>query len=122
MSYNLNIVRIKAVYRALQELGDRVVFVGGATVSLYADRETEEARPTDDVDILVELTTYRDYTAIEKKLRAKGFTNDTESNVVCRFKIHGIIEDVMPTDENILGFSNRFKLHGNTIFCPYYVD
>ncbi|QEC42618.1 hypothetical protein [Pseudobacter ginsenosidimutans] len=50
-----NLVRIKAVYNALEELGNEVVFVGGATVALYADRPAIEIRPTDDVDILVEL-------------------------------------------------------------------
>ena len=47
--------RIKVVYDALEELANEVVFVGGATVALYADRPSGEARPTDDVDILVEL-------------------------------------------------------------------
>ncbi len=45
-------------YDALEELADEVVFVGGATVALYADRPSGEARPTDDVDILVELMHY----------------------------------------------------------------
>lgn len=97
---------------ALQELGDSVVFVGGATVSLYADREAEEVRPTDDVDILIELVSYKDYAAIEEKLRKKGFVNDMESNVICRFKIQGIIVDVMPTSEVPLGFSNRWYIPG----------
>ena len=35
MNDNDNILRIKAVYNALEELGKSVVFVGGATVSLY---------------------------------------------------------------------------------------
>lgn len=35
MNDDNNVARIKAVYHALQELGDQVVFVGGATVSLY---------------------------------------------------------------------------------------
>ena len=112
MSDHLNIVRIKAVYAALEELGDQVVFVGGATVSLYADRETEEARPTDDVDILVELTSYHEYASIEEKLRQKGFVNDIESKIVCRYKVQGIVVDVMPTDEKILGFSNRWYSKG----------
>lgn len=99
----------KAVYGQSQELADQVVIVGGATVSLYADRQTEEARPTDDVDILVELTTYKykDYGAMDEKLKEKGFVNDVESGMVCRYKIRGIVVDVMPTDEGILGFSNR---------------
>lgn len=51
MSYQNNIVRIKAVYRALEELGPQVIFVGGSTVSLYSTRPRTETRPTDDVDI-----------------------------------------------------------------------
>lgn len=35
MSHQTNISRIKAVYNALEDLRDQVVFVGGATVSLF---------------------------------------------------------------------------------------
>jgi len=59
-----SIGRIKVVYDALEELANEVVFVGGATVALYAERPSGEARPTDDVDILVELIHYKDYAAI----------------------------------------------------------
>lgn len=38
------------VYDALEELGDQVIFVGGATVSLYGDKVSAEIRPTYDVD------------------------------------------------------------------------
>jgi hypothetical protein len=42
MSHRENITRIRAVYIALEELAPEVVFVGGATVSLYSTRpETE---------------------------------------------------------------------------------
>ncbi|WP_127130308.1 hypothetical protein [Pseudoflavitalea rhizosphaerae] len=107
-----NIVRIKAVYNALEELGSEVVFVGGATVALYADRPAIEVRPTDDVDILVELLNYSDYSDIENKLRAKGFENDIDSGVICRYRVNGVIVDVMPTEKNILGFSNKWYPDG----------
>ncbi len=122
MSKHINWVRIKAVYHALEELGNKVVFVGGATVSLYTDREAEEVRPTDDVDILIELLNYRDYTGLEEKLRNKGFINDQESNVICRYKIHGIIVDVMPTSEKILGFTNRWYDDGFKNSVEYAFD
>jgi hypothetical protein len=51
MSHNNNLLRIKAVHNALGDLQNNVVFVGGATVSMYRDRMTEEVRSTDDVDI-----------------------------------------------------------------------
>lgn len=104
--------RIRAVYTALEEIGKEVVFVGGATVSLYANRPATETRPTEDVDILVELTGYAGYAEIEDKLRRKGFANDIESGVICRYRVQGIIVDVMPTDESILGFSNRWYQDG----------
>lgn len=107
-----SITRIKVVYDALEELANEVVFVGGATVALYADRPSGEARPTDDVDILVELLHYRDYAALEERLRSKGFTNDTESGVICRYRVKGIIVDVMPTGENTLGFTNSWYEQG----------
>lgn len=56
MSHHINITRIKAVNNALEKLRDKVVFVGGATVSLYADSAAEEIRPTEDIDIVVGTT------------------------------------------------------------------
>lgn len=41
MSHRENITRIRAVYLALEELASEVVFVGGATVSLYSTRPLE---------------------------------------------------------------------------------
>ena len=71
MSHNINITRIKAVSNALEKLQTPVVFVGGATVSLYADIAFREAvRPTDDVDVLIEIVAYKNYAAIEERLRA----------------------------------------------------
>jgi predicted nucleotidyltransferase len=108
MSHRENITRIKAVYNALEELADDVVFVGGATVSLYTDRPAAEVRPTDDIDILVELANYSGYAAIEQKLREKGFVNDVESGVICRYTIKGITVDIMPTSDEILGFASQW--------------
>ncbi len=112
MSYQENITRIRAVYNALGDLADEVVFVGGATVSLYADRQTSEVRPTDDVDILVELYTRTEYAGVEAALRDRGFQHDQESGIMCRFTIGGITVDVMPIEESILGFSNQWYEEG----------
>lgn len=112
MSHQTNITRIKAVYNALSVLQDAVVFVGGATVSLYAERRTEEVRPTDDVDVLIELWSYRDYSEVEQQLCKMGFVNDAESKVICRYKIQGITVDIMATGENVLGFSNGWYPDG----------
>jgi len=73
MSHHANVTRIKAVSNALGPLKNDVVFVGGATVSLYADRRAIEIRPTDDVDIVVEIATRVEYAELEEQLRKMGF-------------------------------------------------
>jgi hypothetical protein len=112
MNHSKNLVRIKAVYNALGPLKDQVVFVGGATVAFYVDRMAEEVRPTDDVDVVVEIWTYREYAALEEQLRRMGFANDTASGVICRYRIQGIIVDIIPTGENVLGFKNKWYPDG----------
>jgi len=114
--------RIKAVYNALEELQNKVVFVGGAVVSLYADREVFELRPTDDVDVLVEVMNYRERTLLEEKLRSKGFTDEIGSGIVCRFKIKGITVDIMPTNDSSIGFTNAWYDKGFTNSISYTID
>ena len=123
MSHNVNITRIKAVSNALAKLQTPVVFVGGATVSLYADIAFREAvRPTDDVDVLIEIVAYKNYAAIEERLRAIGFTNDTASKIICRYKYQGLIVDIMPTEEKALGFSNKWYATGFKQAIDFEID
>lgn len=85
MSHRINLVRIKGVYNALEELKETIAFVGGATVSLYVDRpEQADVRITDDVDVLMEIGSYGEYVRIQEKLAAIGFHVDTEAKVTCR--------------------------------------
>lgn len=122
MSHQNNITRIKAVSNALGELRDQVVFVGGATISLYPDRRVFEARPTDDVDVIVEIMSYPERAALEEKLRANGFTHDIDSGIICRYKVKGIIVDVMPTDDASIGFYNRWYPEGFLEAVDYIID
>jgi predicted nucleotidyltransferase len=122
MSHQRNLLRIKAVHNALGVLKEDVVFVGGATVSLYADRMAEEVRPTDDIDILIELWTYKDYAELEEQLRKMGFSNDRESGIICRYKIQDIIVDVIATGVKELGFSNKWYPAGYKNALRYKLD
>ena len=74
------------------------------------------------MDILLELAHYGDYAAIEQKLRQKGFTNDIESGVICRYKVRGITVDVMPTSDTILGFANRWYPEAFAGSQPFRLD
>jgi hypothetical protein len=108
VNHHLNITRIKSVYHSLGELKEKVVFVGGATISLYVDSKTEEIRPTDDIDIVVEIYTHQEYAALDEQLRKLGFVNDQTTRVICKYSIQGLIVDVMPTQIDALGFSNKW--------------
>lgn len=122
MSYRENITRIRAVYNALEDLADQVVFVGGATVALYATRESGDVRPTVDVDIVVEVISRSDFSALEQKLREKGFSHAVQSDVLCRYQINGIIVDVMPSRNNIIGFSNIWYDEGFKYSARHQID
>ncbi len=122
MNHHINTVRIKAVANALGDLKDKVVFVGGATISLYPDRPVFEVRPTDDVDVIVELYSYSERTVLEEKLRSIGFAPDVESGVICRYKIQGIIVDIMPTEDASIGFTNKWYPKGFRNAVHYEID
>jgi predicted nucleotidyltransferase len=123
MSHHTNLVRIKGVYHALGGLKDTVAFVGGATVSLYTDRPDQaDVRPTDDIDVLVEIGTYGEYSKIQAQLSELNFHPDSESSVICRYKYQGLIVDIMPTDESILGFSNKWYKEGFANLQKYRID
>ena len=119
---HINIVRIKAVNNALADLKDKVVFVGGATVSLYPDRKQFDVRPTDDVDIIIEILNYVGRTELEEKLRSLGFQHDLESSIICRYKIQGIIVDIMPTNDASIGFMNKWYPEGFQQAINYAID
>lgn len=116
-----NIKRLIKIAEALGDLRDEMVFVGGTVTSLYADdMAAPDIRPTTDVDCVTELASYGSYENLENNLRKRGFKNDLESGVICRWKYNGETVDVMPDDEKILGFSNKWYKIGvqNKILYP----
>lgn len=108
----VNIMQLEAIASSLGELLPSVTFVGGSTTVLFVDEAAHHGiRKTDDVDVIVDVTTLAQYYTFSQKLRELGFREDTDGPV-CRWLIDTNIGrvklDVMPIDENILGFSNRW--------------
>lgn len=108
---NRNIQQLCHVAEALEELVREVVFLGGCTTALMVEElAAAEARATEDVDFIVDLTAWIEYQRLVDQLKAKGFYQSMEDTVYCRMRrnFNGVplIVDVMPTDESILGFSN----------------
>lgn len=99
---------VQHVAGKLGNLLEKVVFLGGsATALLITDPAAPDVRMTQDVDVIVEAATWLEYHHLEQELLGKGFTHDTsEGAPICRWLIDGVIVDVMPVSEEILGFSN----------------
>jgi predicted nucleotidyltransferase len=109
---DINIRMIIAVAKRLGDLRDKVVFVGGCATGLFiTDPAMPEVRATQDVDVIVEVASRMAYYRLEEKLRLRGFKQDMSENApVCRWLVDRIKVDIMPTQEEILGFSNRWYL------------
>lgn len=106
-----NVVLLELVAERLGEhLRDEFVFVGGAVVGLLiTDPALPAIRPTEDVDLIVHAAVLADYHRVEMAMRERGFVQDMAPTApICRWRIDNVAVDVMPTLENILGFSNRW--------------
>ncbi|MFC2118243.1 hypothetical protein ACFLSY_06345 [Bacteroidota bacterium] len=111
---NTNIDMLQTVANGLGELKNDMVFVGGAVAELYAsDPAASDIRPTLDVDCVIELSSRTKLGKLEENLRERGFAHDiTKGAPICRWVFKDIKVDVMPTDEKLLGFSNRWYVEG----------
>ncbi len=104
-----NMRMLEFVATKLGDLRDEVVFLGGCTTALLIDDPySPDVRHTFDVDCIVDVISLREYHHVEKKLRALGFKQSLSEEVICRWRYDHVILDVMPTDEKILGFGNRW--------------
>lgn len=100
--------------RVAQHLGadlcENMVFVGGAAAGLLiTDFALPPIRRTDDVDVVTPAEALQDFHKLEDQLRKRGFTPDMRQEApVCRWQIDNITMDLMPSKEEILGFTNRW--------------
>lgn len=104
---NLRMLEFVAV--KLGEIRDNVVFLGGCTTGLFiTDPEFPDVRYTLDVDCIVDVISLNQYHQLEKKLTKQGFKKLVSEEVICRWFYDDATLDIMPTDETILGFGNRW--------------
>ncbi|MFP4025040.1 MAG: nucleotidyl transferase AbiEii/AbiGii toxin family protein [Thiohalospira sp.] len=105
----INIDVVKRIARALGDLNNRVVYVGGAVVSLYIDDPAaDDVRPTQDIDISLEITSQGELENLRQELAKKQFTQSAADTVMCRFRYDGIPVDVMATEEIGWAPANRW--------------
>jgi len=87
-----------------------VVFVGGCVTGLLVTDPVsrQSIRMTEDVDLIVDVLGWPRYVELQESLRARGFREAMNEDVLCRWRLDGLIVDVMPVDEKILKFTNRW--------------
>jgi hypothetical protein len=107
---NPNLVRLASAAKKLGPLLDQIVFVGGCvTELLLTDPAAAPVRPTLDVDAIVAIGNYAEFTLLENHMRELGFhESHAEGAPICRWINGDLILDLMPTDASILGFGNRW--------------
>lgn len=103
---NEQVQMLEKAAKLLAALNKKIVFIGGATISLYLDEISAiDARPTNDVDCVINITPRNKYYLFEEELRQIGLEQD-KGKVICRWRYQELILDIMPDDTSILGFSN----------------
>lgn len=105
-----NLPHLRHIAKALGELREQVVFVGGAVAGLLVtDPLAESVRATRDVDAVVNAD-WLAFHRIEEQVAQRGFVRDASSDVICRWvhKPSGLLFDLMPVQPEVLGFSNRW--------------
>jgi len=105
-----NIQLVEVVAEALGDLCDELLFVGGCAAGLLCtEASAAPARVTYDVDVVAEVVALSAYHALEEKFSLRGFARDVSPDApICRWRLGEVEVDLMPTDERVLGFANRW--------------
>lgn len=111
---NPNIELLSGMAHAMGPLCDQVVFVGGcATGLLISQPLVADVRATEDVDAIVEVTSLMAYHALADQLMARGFRQTMVDNTPpFRWFWNRMQLDLVPLDEKVLGFANRWYRPG----------
>lgn len=102
---------LEAVARRITPLLDEVVLVGGHMAELLVTHPAAvRPRVTDDVDVVVQVTTRAGYQKLGERLLALDLRHDTREDApLCRWRTpEGFALDAIPMDEGVLGFTNRW--------------
>ena len=109
----INIKVIEKVANALGDLNEDVIYVGGAIVSFYiTDMGADQPRPTKDIDISVQISTYSEMDRLREQLATKGIFPASDQNVIYRYQFEDILIDFIPFEETLLGPTNSWLKPG----------
>lgn len=106
---SINLQLIEKVASALAEINEKVIYVGGAVVTLYAtDIGADQPRPTFDIDVSVQISTYGQMDKLREELADKNIYPASTETIIYRFVYDGILIDFIPFEETPLGPTNKW--------------
>ena len=101
---------MRLVAQELDSVGLSFAFLGGCAVWLLVDRpDLTDFRPTEDVDVIIEVVTLGELYKLEEQLRVAGFQHDmSEGAPICRWIVKECRVDIMPIDSRELGMNSQW--------------
>jgi predicted nucleotidyltransferase len=97
-NFTIHTHTIEKIATALGELNEEVAFVGGSVVGFYAnDLAADDVRPTKDIDITLQIASLSKLEMLREELTNKGFKQQMDEDVICRFVYDETLVDVMAT-------------------------
>ncbi len=109
----INLKVVEKVALALGELNNEVIYVGGAVISLYVtDKGGELPRPTKDIDISVQISSYPQMDQLRELLANKKKYPAPTETILYRYSLENILIDFIPYEETPLGPTNRWLKPG----------
>lgn len=109
----INLKILEKVASALGELNTNMLYVGGAVMSLYVtDEGAEQPRPTNDIDISVQISSYSQMENLRQQLVARRIYPAPTSSVMYRYTYEDILIDFIPDEETPLGPTNSWLKPG----------
>ena len=99
---------IVALNERLKDAPFDFAFLGGSVLSLLVNDPTVDAiRVTKDIDIVANVRTRTEFHREERELESRGFRHDTREDApICRWIVDGIVVDVLPVREDVLGWKS----------------
>ena len=93
-----------------QGVNRRFAFLGGSVLSLLiTDKTVDSIRVTKDVDVMMDIKSRKEFHGVDEMLERMGFRHDTREDApICRWICEGVTVDVLPIQEDVLGWNSKW--------------
>lgn len=94
----------------LQGIPKKFAFLGGSVLSLLiTERSVDAIRVTKDIDVVMDIQSRKEFHSVDAMLESIGFKHDTREDApICRWICDGITVDVLPIQEDVLGWNSKW--------------